>query len=110
MHNKLMIKNIDKIFGRQITYGWAIMSVQSDEYSYTFQLATNTPNKQIEVKLRREPIKYAPYERVFLYELWAWNIPNGHWEKKYYKKSDLDTMEGMITALGLMLEAILPKL
>jgi hypothetical protein len=116
MDKKLTIKNLHKIWGRQVystwipgTYGWAIGSVEEISDNYYFQLASNGPLKSIQIKLRRNPAKYNPDDREFLYELWAWSHSNGKWVEEYYPKKDLDTMDGMCMRLGLMLEKILPK-
>jgi hypothetical protein len=113
---KLTIKNIDKIFGRQLyskwiqnSYGWAVQSVEGNDDTYYFELASNGPIKHIQVKLRREPSKYNPDKKEFLYELWAWNHINSNWQQEYYTKRDLDTMDGMVMRLGLMLEKVIPK-
>jgi hypothetical protein len=116
MDKKLTIQNLHKIWGRQLyskwisgTYGWAIQSVEEISDNYYFQLVSNGPIKQIQIKLRRNPSKFNPDDREFLYELWAWSHSNGKWVEEHYPKKDLDTMDGMCMRLGLMLEKILPK-
>lgn len=114
--SKLTIQNIHKIWGKHVyskwienSYGWAVESVEGDSDTYYFALASNGPVKYIEVKLRREPSKYNPNDMDFLYEMWTWNIAEHRWEQAFYSKRDLDTMEGMMLRLGLMIEKILPK-
>jgi len=113
---KLTIQNLNKIWGRQLyskwiqnSYGWAIQSVDGNDDTYYFELGSNGPIKSIQIKLRRNPSKYNPDSKEFLYELWAWSHVNAKWEQKYYSLKELGTMEGMVMRLGLMLENILPK-
>jgi len=113
---KLTIKNIDKIWGRQMyskwipgTYGWAVQSVEDIGDKYIFELASNGRFKHAEIQLKREPVKYHPDANVFLYELWAWNLEENKAEQMWFSKKELDTIEGMVTRLGLMLEKIIPK-
>jgi hypothetical protein len=113
---KLTIQNPDKIWGRQLyskwipgTYGWAARSVEEISDNYYFQLVSNGPIKQIQIKLRRTPSKFNPDDKVFLYELWASNFETGKMEQMWFSKQELDTMDGMCMRLGLMLEKILPK-
>ena len=115
--NKLLtIKNIGKIWGRQMyskwlpgTYGWAVQSVEESRYAYFFELASNGRFKHAEIQLKREPSKYNPDKRQFLYELWAFNLEENRPEQMWFSMKDLDTMEGMVMRLGLMLEKIIPK-
>ena len=112
---KLTIKNIHKIFGRQLyskwipgTYGWAVQSVEESRYAYFFELASNGRFKHAEIQLKREP-KYNPESFVRGYELWAFNLEENRPEQMWFSMKDLDTMEGMVMRLGLMLEKIIPK-
>ena len=113
---KLTIKNIDKIFGRQLyskwipgTYGWAVQSVEGTNDAYHFELASNGRFRHAEIQLRREPSKYNPDGKVLLYELWAWNLENNRAEQIWCLPTEIDTLEGMIIRLGAMLEKIIPK-
>jgi hypothetical protein len=113
---KLTIKNIHKIFGRQLyskwipgTYGWAVQSVEDKNDRYFFELRSNGKFKHAEIQLKREPVKYNPDDKVFLYELWAWNLENNKAEQMWFSKQELDTMDGMCMRLGLMLEKVIPK-
>ena len=113
---KLTIKNIDKIFGRQLyskwiqnSYGWAVQSVEDIGDKYIFELASNGRFTHAEIQLKRDPVKYNPDDRVFLYELWAWNLEDNKAEQMWFSKKELDTIEGMVMRLGLMLEKIIPK-
>jgi len=116
MDKRLTIQNISKIWGKYVyfkwienSYGWAVQSVEGDSNTYYFSLASNGAIKQLMIQLRREPIKYEPNSREFLYEMSTWNIVNSNWERAHYSKQELDTMEGMMLRLGMMLEKILPK-
>lgn len=111
---KLTIKNIHKIFGRHVyskwiqnTYGWSVQSVEEVHDTYYFQLVNNGPMRSIQIKLKREPSKYEPYKREFLYQLYVWSHSNGKWVEEYYTKNDLDTLDGMCVKLGLMLERVI---
>jgi hypothetical protein len=113
---KLTIKNIDKIFGRQLyskwipgTYGWAVQSVEDKNDRYFFELRSNGKFKHAEIQLKREPVKYNPDDRVFLYELWAWNLEDNKAEQMWFSMQELNTVEGMVMRLGLMLEKVIPK-
>ena len=112
---KLTIKNIHKIFGRQLyskwipgTYGWAVQSVEESRYAYFFELASNGRFKHAEIQLKREP-KYNPESFVRGYELWAWNIQTGKPEQMQFSIQEIDTLESMVIRLGVMLEKIIPK-
>jgi hypothetical protein len=116
MDKRLTIQNLNKIWGRQLyskwipgTYGWAVQSVEDKNDMYFFELRSNGKFKHAEIQLKREPVKYNPDKRQFLYELWAWNHINSNWQQEYYTKQELDTMEGMVMRLGVMLEKIIPK-
>jgi hypothetical protein len=116
MDNKLTIQNINKIWGRQMyskwipgTYGWAVQSVEGTSDAYYFELASNGRFKHAEIQLKREPVKYNPDDKVFLYELWAWNLEENKAEQMWFSKQELNTVEGMVTRLGVMLEKIIPK-
>jgi hypothetical protein len=91
------------------TYGWAVQSVEGDSNTYYFELASNGRFKHAEIQLKREPVKYNPDNRVFLYELWAWNLEENKPEQMWFSKQELNTVEGMVTRLGVMLEKIIPK-
>jgi hypothetical protein len=91
------------------TYGWAVQSVEGDSDAYYFELASNGRFKHAEIQLKREPVKYNPDDRVFLYELWAWNCEENKAEQMWFSKQELNTVEGMVTRLGVMLEKIIPK-
>lgn len=113
---KLTIKNLNKIWGRQVyskwlpgTYGWAVQSVEDKNDRYFFELASNGKFKHAEIQLKRDPVKYNPDDRVFLYEMWAWNLENNRAEQMWFSKKELDTVEGMVMRLGVMLEKIIPK-
>jgi hypothetical protein len=112
----LKIKNIDKIVGVDLyskwipgTYGWAVRSVEGDGNTYYFELERNGRFRHAEIQLRREPNKYNPDNKVFLYELWAWNFQKGKAEKMWFSKQELDTIDNMVMRLGLMLEKIIPN-
>jgi len=103
---KLTIKNIDKIFGRQLyskwiqnSYGWAVQSVEENDDNYYFELASNGKFKHAEIQLKREPVKYNPDNRVFLYELWAFNLEENRPEQMWFSKQELNTMEGLLISL-----------
>jgi hypothetical protein len=112
---KLTIKNIDKIFGRQLyskwipgTYGWAVQSVEGTNDTYHFELASNGKFKHAEIQLRREA-KFSPESFVRGYELWAWNFEENKGEQMWFAMQEIDTLEGMVIRLGMMLEKIIPK-
>jgi hypothetical protein len=113
---KLTIKNIDKIFGRQLyskwipgTYGWAVQSVEGTNHAYHFELASNGKFKHAEIKLRRDPKYYSTESFVKVYELWAWNLEKNRAETMHFSMQEIDTIEGMVVRLGVMLEKIIPK-
>jgi hypothetical protein len=113
---KLTIKNIHKIFGRQLyskwipgTYGWAVQSVEDKNDRYFFELRSNGKFKHAEIQLKRDPVKYNPDDKVFLYELWAWNLEDNKAEQMWFSMQELNTVEGMVMRLGLMLEKVIPK-
>jgi hypothetical protein len=113
---KLTIKNIHKIFGRHLyplqipgTHSWVVLSVEDKNDRYFFELRSNGKFKHAEIQLKRDPVKYNPNDRVFLYELWAWNLENNRPEQMWFSKQELDTMDGMCMRLGLMLEKVIPK-
>ena len=115
-NKRLTIKNIDKIFGRQLyskwipgTYGWAVQSVEGTNDAYYFDLASNGKFKHAEIQLKRDPVKYNPDNRVFLYELWAWNLEKNKAETMQFSMQEIDTLESMVIRLGVMLEKIIPK-
>jgi hypothetical protein len=107
----LVIENIDKIFGKSIyskwipgTYGWKISGVESVGDTYIFTLTdTNGKWGGAEIQLRREPNENR------CYELWAWSIENSKPIQLYYSKMEMNTIEGMLLRLGIMLEKIIPK-
>jgi hypothetical protein len=113
----LTIKNIHKIWGRQLqsakwagSFGWAVMSVKMVGDTYIFELVSNGKTKLNEIQLKREPSKYNPDDKVFLYEMWTWNLNNGGKpEQAFYSKRELGTVDGMALRLGLMLEKVLPN-
>jgi hypothetical protein len=116
MDKKLTIQNPHKIWGKQVyskwvpgSYGWAVQSVEESRYAYFFELASNGRLKHAEIQLKREPVKYNPDDKVFLYEMWAWNIQTGRAEQMWFSMKEIDTMEGMAMRLGVMLEKILPS-
>jgi hypothetical protein len=116
MDKKLTIKNLNKIWGRQLyskwvpgSYGWAVQSVEGISDRYFFELVSNGRFKHAEIQLKREPSKYNPDDKVFLYEMWAWNLENNRAEHMQFSIGELDTVEGMVIRLGVMLEKILPK-
>jgi hypothetical protein len=107
----LLIENINKIFGKSIyskwipdTYGWKVSGVESVGDTYIFTLTdTNGKWGGAEIQLRREPNENR------CYELWAWNMVNSMPERIYYSKMEMNTIEGMLLRLGIMLEKIIPK-
>ena len=113
----LKIKNIDKIVGVDLyskwipcTYGWVVKSVEEVGDTYIFVLKDgNGKWGGAEIQLRREPVKYNPHNKAFLYELWAWNLNNGKAEQRWYSKQELCDMDSMRIKLGLMLEKIIPN-
>ena len=112
---KLTIKNIDKIFGRQLyskwipgTYGWAVQSVEGTNDAYHFELASNGKFKHAEIKLRRDPM-FDKETFHTQYELWAWNLEKNRAETMRFSMQEIDTLEGMVVRLGAMLEKIIPK-
>jgi hypothetical protein len=116
MDKKLTIQNLYKIWGRQVystwlpgTYGWEVQSVGGINDRYFFELRSNGKFKHAEIQLKRDAVKYNPDDKVFLYEMWAWNLENNRAEHMWFSKQELDTMEGMAMRLGLMLEKIIPK-
>ena len=113
MDKKLTIENIGKIWGRQMyskwvpgTYGWAVQSVEGDSNTYYFELASNGRFKHAEIQLRREPYWF---DGKIKFELWAWNLEENKAEQMWFSKQELNTVEGMVTRLGVMLEKIIPK-
>ena len=113
---KLTIQNLNKIWGRQLyskwipgTYGWAVQNVEGTNDAYYFDLASNGKFKHAEIQLKREPIKRKSRRDAFMYELWAWNLEKNKAETMQFSMKELDTVEGMVMRLGLMLEKILPK-
>jgi hypothetical protein len=113
---KITIKNIHKIFGRQLyskwipgTYGWTVQSVEDKNDRYFFELASNGKFKHAEIQLKRDPVKYNPDDKVFLYEMWAWNLEENKAEQMWYSMQELNTVEAMVMRLGLMLEKVIPK-
>ena len=112
----LTIKNIHKIFGRQLqsakwagSFGWVIRNVEMVGDTYIFELVSNGKTKLNEIQLKREPSKYNPDERDFLYEMWTWTLNNGGKpEQAFYSKWELGTVEDMVLRLGLMLEKVIP--
>lgn len=115
-NKRLTIKNIDKIFGRQLyskwipgTYGWAVASVEEAGDTYFFELASNGRFKSAEIQLKREPVKYDPDFKQFLYKLWAWNLEQDRPEEMYFSIQSFETIEATLLGLGTMLEKITPK-
>ena len=113
---KLTIQNLNKIWGRQLyskwipgTYGWAVQNVEGINDRYFFELRSNGKFKHAEIQLKREPIKRKSRRDAFMYELWAWNSEENRAETMQFSMKELDTVEGMVMRLGLMLEKILPK-
>jgi hypothetical protein len=116
--NKKMLKiqNINKILGRDLyskwmpqTKGWAVSSVELVGDTYIFELVTTDGRwKGAEIQLRREPHIDANTFKT-KYELWAWNMENSKPEVTWYTMEELDTVEGMILRLGMMLERMIPK-
>ncbi len=110
----LTIQNIHKIFGRQLyskwipgTYGWVIRNVEMVGDTYLFELVSNGKTKLKEIQLKREPSKFNPDDKVFLYEMWTWNLNNGGKpEQAFYSKTELQTVEDMVLRLGLLMEKI----
>jgi hypothetical protein len=117
MGKMLTIKNTDKLVGVDLyskwipcTYGWVVKSVEEVGDTYIFVLKDgNGKWGGAEIQLRREPVKYNPDNKAFLYELWAWNLNNGKAEQAFYSKKELKTVEDMVLRLGLMLEKIIPQ-
>ena len=115
-NKRLTIKNIDKIFGRPLyskwvpgTYGWVVASVEAAGDTYFFELASNGRFKSAEIQLKREPVKYDPDFKQFLYKLWAWNLEQNRPEEMYFLIESFKTIEETLMKLGLMLEKITPK-
>ena len=118
MSNSLFrTKNIDKIVGVDLyskwipcTYGWVVKSVEEVGDTYIFVLKDgNGKWGGAEIQLRREPVKYNPDDKVFLYEMWAWNLENNRAEHMQFSMKEIDTLESMVIRLGVMLEKIIPK-
>ena len=113
----LTIKNIHNIWGRSLyskwsagTYGWSVMNVKMVGDTYIFELVSDEMVTSAEIQLKREPSKYNPNEKEFLYEMWTWNLNNGGKpEQAYYSKRELETVEHMVLRLGLMLEKVIPQ-
>jgi hypothetical protein len=113
----LKIKNIDKIVGMDLyskwipcTYGWIVSEIEVMDDTYIFVLKDgNGKWGGAEIQFKREPVKYNPHNKAFLYELWAWNIENGKPEQRWYSKQELYDVGSMIIKLGLMLEKIIPN-
>ena len=115
-NKRLTIQNLNKIWGRQLyskwipgTYGWAVQNVEGTNDAYYFDLASNVKFKHAEIQLKREPIKRKSRRDAFMYELWAWNLEKNKAETMQFSMKELDTVEGMVMRLGLMLEKIIPK-
>ena len=111
----LRIENINKIFGRQLyskwmpqTQGWAVGSVELVGDTYIFQLVSNGKWKSAEIQLRKQP-KLDLNRSSTVYELWAWNLESNRPESEWYTTKEMDTVEGMVLRLGIMLERIIPK-
>jgi hypothetical protein len=84
--------------------------VESVGDTYIFELVTTDGRwKGAEIQLRREPAKYDPIYKEFLYELWAWNLVNSKPEQMWCKVSQINTIEEMALRLGMILEKILPN-
>jgi hypothetical protein len=56
--------------------------------------------------LRREPYWF---DGKIKFELWAWNLEENKAEQMWFSKQELNTVEGLVTRLGVMLEKIIPK-
>lgn len=111
----LRIRNINKIFGRQLyskwipqTQGWAVGSVELVGDTYCFQLVSNGKWKSAEIQLRREPHIDAMTLKT-KYEVWAWNMESSKPESIWYTIAEMNTVESMVLRLGIMLEKIIPK-
>lgn len=111
----LTIRNIDKIFGRQLyskwlpnSKGWAVSSVEAVGDTYIFELVSNGRFKQAEIQLRRQPI----WDKVKLetvYEIWAWNLETNTPEILWKNINDIKTTDDMVLWLGYMIDKIVPK-
>jgi hypothetical protein len=121
---KLTIKNIDKIFGRQLyskwipaTYGWAVRHVEILADTYCFELVCNGTqfNKFVTIQLGREPTfnqqsTWIPGRYVREYELWGFDYTKiGKSERMWCKIEQINTIEEMGLRLSMMLGKIIPK-
>ena len=114
----LTIRNINKIVGKTLPISntrmhTLAMGTIEDVYEWTdnryeFRIKIETPKdtKQYPLKLKREPSKYEPYKREFLYELSYEEKPN-QFIIESIQKSELRDMGAVIRVLGNLMDRIL---
>lgn len=109
----LNIKNLNKIRGQHLfskwlpkTTGWVVRDVESVGDTYIFELASSKGGwKTLSVQLRREPAKFEPYKREYLYELWSWG-KDGKPEQIWMMKTEMNSTNEFALRLGMMVEKI----
>jgi len=116
----LTIRNINKIVRKTLPISNTRMHTLAmgrieDVYEWTdntyeFRIEISTPKdtKQYRLKLNREPNKYEPYKREFLYELSYEEKPN-QFIVESIQKSELRDMGAMIRVLGNLMDRILNR-
>ena len=117
----LTIRNINKIVGKTLPISNTRMHTLAmgrieDVYEWTdnryeFRIKVETPKdtKEYNLKLKREPSKYEPYKREFLYELSYEEKPN-QFIVESIQKSEMRDMGKVIGVLGNLVDRILNKI
>ena len=114
MDKRITIQNLDKIRGQHLfskwlpkTTGWVVRDVETIGDTYRFELAcSNGEWKQVSVQLRRDPMKFEPNRREWLYELWGWNTQTNRPEQVWCRMRDMGSTNDFALSLGMMVEKI----
>jgi hypothetical protein len=115
MDKTITIQNLDKIRGQHLfskwlpkTTGWVVRDVEVVGDTYIFELACSKGGwKHVSVQLRRNPAKYEPNRKEFLYELWGWNTQTNKPEQVWCRMRDMGSTNDFALSLGMMVEKIL---
>lgn len=116
MNKRITIQNLDKIIGQHLyskwlpkTTGWGVWDVEDfDGDTYRFELGClNGGWKHVSVQLRRDPMKFEPNRREWLYELWGWNTQTNKPEQLWCRMRDMGSTNDFALSLGMMVEKII---
>ena len=115
MDKRITIENLNKIRGQHLfskwlpkTTGWVVRDWEAFGDTYIFKLACSKGGyREVSVQLRRDPMKFEPNRREWMYELWGWNTQTNKPEQVWCRMRDMGSTNDFALSLGMIVEKIL---